>query len=65
MLDALATARGLDKMELVTRILAKADVMAEYSGQIVGVRQRIKDQVLAATTLAELEEVSVSNGWPF
>ena len=50
MLDALATARGLDKMELVTRILAKADVMAEYSGQIVGVRQRIKDQVLAATT---------------
>ncbi len=45
--DALASARGIDPAELRARIIAKADAFAVLSGQIIGQRQALEDQVKA------------------
>jgi len=64
LVDALAVTRGIGKAELVTRIIAKADVFAAFSGACIGNRQRIEDALAAAITDAEVAAVDETAGWP-
>ena len=48
--DALAAGRQMDKAELVSRIIAKADVFALTSGSLTGQRQRYEDMLDVAET---------------
>lgn len=48
--DALAAGRQMDKAELVSRIIAKADAFALASGSLTGQRQRYEDFLDAAET---------------
>ncbi|HAF92360.1 MAG TPA: hypothetical protein DCG67_11465 [Pseudomonas sp.] len=48
LLDALASARGIDRVDLAARVLTKADAYAQASGAIIGARQRIEDLLEAA-----------------
>lgn len=45
LVDALALGRGMDKTELVSRILVKADAFAVATGYLTGVRQRYEDRL--------------------
>ncbi len=53
LLDALAAARDIDKAELAARVIAKADAFAAISGALIGNRQKLEDQLAAATTAEE------------
>ncbi|MFZ3185855.1 MAG: hypothetical protein WA173_17135, partial [Pseudomonas sp.] len=53
--DALAAARGIDPPLLRTKIIAKADAYAVYSGAIIGTRQALEDRLLAG---------DLSAAWP-
>lgn len=53
-IDALSTERGVTKPELVSRIMAKVNAAEVYIGTQTGKRQRLEDQINAATTEAEL-----------
>lgn len=44
-IDALAAGRQMDKAELVSRIIAKADAFALASGSLTGQRQRYEDML--------------------
>ncbi|MEQ5768172.1 hypothetical protein NFH98_11250 [Halomonas sp. H33-56] len=59
LLDAMATGRGMDKVELATRIIAKADAWMQASGLATGKRQALEDQVKAAETVEAVEAI----GW--
>jgi hypothetical protein len=59
LIDALALARGLDKAELVARIIAKADMFAVVSGQLIGYRQSLEDAVLALPSDCTAEDISI------
>lgn len=48
--DALAAGRQMDKAELVSRIIAKADAFAVASGLLTGQRQRYEDMLDVAET---------------
>lgn len=49
-IDALAAGRQMDKVELVGRIIAKADAFATASGLLTGQRQRYEDMLDVAET---------------
>lgn len=49
-IDALVTGRQMDKAELVSRIIAKADAFALASGSLTGQRQRYEDMLDVAET---------------
>lgn len=49
-IDALAAGRQMDKAELVSRIIAKADAFALASGSLTGQRQRYEDMLDVAET---------------
>lgn len=53
---ALATARGIDEAELISRILQKAQVFAVLSGTIIGQRQAIEDRIKAGAREFEWPE---------
>ena len=55
--DALAAGRQMDKAELVSRIIAKADAFALASGSLTGQRQRYEDLLDAAETAEEVEDI--------
>lgn len=57
LVDALAEGRGMDKAELVRRIIAKADAFALSTGYLTGQRQRYEDLLDAATTAEEVEAI--------
>ncbi len=57
LLSALAAARGIDRVDLAARVLAKASAYAAASGAIIGARQRLEDLLSAAETLDELSAV--------
>ncbi len=57
MLDAIATARDIDKTTLARKIVEKADAYSVAVGQAIGKRQALEDAINAATTLEELEAV--------
>jgi hypothetical protein len=51
--------RGTDKADQINRIIQKADAFAAQSGLIFGKRQGYVDQLDAATTVAEVEAITV------
>lgn len=57
LVDHLSAERGIPKIELVTRILAKSDLFAAASGQLIGKRQRLEDQ------LDTLDESATAADW--
>lgn len=64
-IDAAASARGLDRIELAQRIVAKDAMYRVISGTLSGVRQRIEDQIDAAgDDQAALQAIDVTKGWP-
>ena len=64
-IDAAASARGLDRIELAQRIVAKDAQYRVISGTLSGVRQRIEDQIDAARDdQAALQAIDVTQGWP-
>jgi hypothetical protein len=63
MIDALAASRGVGKEDLVNRILAKVDYFAQYTGLVIGYRQKLEDRVNAASD-AELDGIDPLAGWP-
>lgn len=64
-IDAAATARAIDRIELAQRIVAKDAMYRVFSGTLSGVRQRIEDQIDAAgDDQAALKAIDVTAGWP-
>ena len=64
-IDAASTARGLDRLELTQRIVAKDAQYRVISGTLSGVRQRIEDQIDAAgDEPVALQAIDVTAGWP-
>lgn len=59
LIRAIAAARGIPVQDLAERIVAKADVYAQYVGNLIGIRQMLEDQIEAAT-----EETIDSITWP-
>ena len=58
LIDALANTRGVPKVTLATRIIAKADFFAGISGQLIGKRQGLEDAIDAATSKTALAEIT-------
>lgn len=58
LLDALATARGITKADLASRVIAKADMFALISGSIIGKRQGLEDAIAALPVDATPEQVA-------
>jgi hypothetical protein len=58
LIDALSISRGIDKAELVSRIIAKADLFATLSGQLIGKRQALEDAVNALPDTATAEDIA-------
>ena len=64
-IDAAASARGLDRLGLALRIVAKDAQYRVFSGTLSGVRQRIEDAIDAAGDDAQaLQAIDVTAGWP-
>lgn len=64
-IDAAASARGLDRLELAQRIVAKDAQYRVISGTLSGIRQRIEDQIDAAgDDQSALKAIDVTQGWP-
>lgn len=49
LIDALCAVRGVQKPELVSRIITKADAYTNAVGQMIGKRQRLEDMLEALT----------------
>lgn len=58
LIDALASNRSVDKAELVTRIITKADLFAGISGTLIGRRQGLEDDLDALPALATAEDIA-------
>ena len=56
-LDALALARGMDRLEYVNRTVSKIAMFKAASAALVGKRQKLADQIAAATTAAACDLV--------
>lgn len=56
-LDGLARARGIDKADLVSRVIKKAEAFQTAISTLTGVRQKYEDRIDAATTVEELEKI--------
>lgn len=64
-IDAAATARNIDRIELAQRIVTKDAMYRVFSGTLSGVRQRIEDEIDAAgDDQAALQAIDVTQGWP-
>ena len=57
LVDALALGRGMDKAELVSRILTKADAFAVATGYLTGLRQKYEDRLGQAHTAEEVAAI--------
>ena len=57
LIDKIVEARGIDKDELVNRIIEKADAYMSLAGQAIGKRQRLEDLVEQANTIEDLESI--------
>ena len=58
LIDALANTRGVPKVTLAARIIAKADLFAGISGQLIGKRQGLEDSIEAATSKTALAAIA-------
>ena len=56
-LDGLALARGIDKAELVRRVIAKSDAFQAAVATLTGLRQKYEDQLSIATTEEEVAAI--------
>ena len=56
-IDALSAGRQMDKTELVSRIIAKADAFAIASGLLTGQRQRYEDMLDTAETTEDVDAI--------
>lgn len=56
-LDALADERGIDRVDLINRVIAKVDTYNHIVGTLTGKRQRLEDQIEAASSIEELENI--------
>ncbi|WP_368641781.1 hypothetical protein ABRZ08_13250 [Castellaniella ginsengisoli] len=59
-LDGLADARGITPAEMCTLTLAQVQAFQQASQQLVGTRQRLRDEINAAATVADVRAVV----WP-
>ena len=57
LIDSIASARGLGRVELANRIIANADQFAVASGASLGKRQKLEDQINAAATVEQVAEI--------
>lgn len=57
LIDNLATSRGMPKVLLASKIVAKADLFASYSGNLIGKRQGLEDSIDAATSKTALAAI--------
>ncbi|WP_083024950.1 hypothetical protein [Vreelandella lionensis] len=57
LIDAIATARDMDKAELVQRVIAKADAWIALSGAATGKRQALEDAIADAEMREEVEAI--------
>lgn len=62
--DALAAGRQMDKAELVSRIIAKADAFALASGSLTGQRQRYEDILDVAETAEDVAAIVAQYSLP-
>lgn len=58
LIDALAAGRGMDKAELVSRIIKKADAFAVAVGSLTGQRQKFEDLLNSAGSPEELAAIT-------
>ena len=56
-LDGLAKARGIDKAELVDRVIAKADAFEKAVATLTGLRQKYEDQLALAKTAEDIAAI--------
>ena len=56
-LDGLALARGIDKAELVDRVIAKADAFEKEVATLTGLRQKYEDQLALAKTAEDIAAI--------
>lgn len=56
----LARARGIPAQELAARILQNHKEYTEYAGQIIGKTQRLKNRLVDAETLEEIQEIDTT-----
>lgn len=56
-LDGLAKARGIDKANLVSRVIKKAEAFQTAISTLTGIRQKYEDEIDAATTAEEIEAI--------
>ena len=56
-LDGLTLARGIDKAELVRRVIAKSDAFQTAVATLTGLRQKYEDQLSMATTAEEVAAI--------
>lgn len=56
-LDGLAKARGIDKAELVDRVIAKADAFQTAIAALTGLRQKYEDQLDLAQTAEDIAAI--------
>lgn len=63
-IDIAAYARGLPRVEYLTRTLAKVIAFAGASAYLTGVRQGIDDQIRAAVTPADLAAITIDYTLP-
>ena len=59
LLDSIAERRGIDKAELVRRVIEKAQAYALLSGDVIGVRQALEDQLELATTTEQVNAIEL------
>lgn len=57
LIDALAKGRGINKEELVSRILKKSDVFSVTIGYLTGLRQKYEDELKLAQTKEEIDSI--------
>ena len=57
LIDGIVTARGMDKAELITRILANAETWVAFVAVNTGKRQKCIDEVNEAKSLEDLRQV--------
>jgi hypothetical protein len=58
LIDSIAEGRSMDRMELATRIIAKADAFAAISGAAIGKRQLLEEAIAAATSIEDVIAIS-------
>lgn len=59
-IDSLAKARGVEKRELVAKILEKAQIFSTLSATLTGSRQKCEDAIAKAQNAKELEAIIFS-----